>query len=64
MDKTAFIADLIKRNPDFPFVQPITLDSAQTIIDMAAPPELKPVLTATEVQETWNRLINDPDVTG
>lgn len=62
MTKVAFVSDIIKRTPDYPFTKPISLESAQFLLDNTRP-ECKPAdLTAEEVVKLWNKLINDQKV--
>lgn len=62
MSKEDFVIHMIKQTDNYPFVDPISLESAQSIINNIFP-ELQPEgITAEDIVTIWNQKINDPAV--
>lgn len=62
MNKTEFVTNLIQHDEDFPNLKPIDLAAAQKIISHLDPSAGLPVLTAEELMEAWNNMLQDPDI--
>lgn len=62
MTKRDFVADIIRRTDSYPFTGKISLKSAQLLLNNTFPEHKPEGITAAEVRDLWNELINDPDV--
>lgn len=62
MSKEDFVAYLIQHTDEFPENEPITLESAQLLLDNTFEATHPDGITAQDVMDIWNRLIEDPSI--
>ena len=62
MNKTEFVTHLIQHDERFPYLDTLSLASAQAILDHIDPAAGVPAMDAEELMETWNTLIQDPAI--